>query len=150
MKKKIKKPKLTLIVNNVGENGRIYIGKYLTLKETKISDEDFQKLKDHFRENIEKRVHPWDFEKNLDHQLKGSDRIYYLYLYYIMYLDCYDGDLLDTFREFWFENNSDEMIERDDEINKECLRMLKYEVLGFNLVEEKVLLEEKEISQFIK
>ena len=79
MKKKIKKPKLTLIVNNVGENGRIYIGKYLTLKETKISDEDFQKLKDHFRENLEKRVHPWDFEKNLNHQLKGSDRIYYLF-----------------------------------------------------------------------
>ena len=42
MKKKIKKPKLTLIVNNVGENGRIYIGKYLTLKETKISDEDLK------------------------------------------------------------------------------------------------------------
>ena len=142
MKKKIKKPKLTLIVNNVGENGRIYIGKYLTLKETKISDEDFQKLKDHFRENIEKRVHPWDFEKNLNHQLKGSDRIYYLYLYYIRYLDCYDRCLLDAFKEFWFENNSDEMIERDDEINKECLRMLKYEVLGFNSIND--LKEEKE------
>ena len=59
-----------------------------------------------------------------------------------MYLDCYDGDLLDTFREFWFENNSDEMIERDDEINKECLRMLKYEVLGFNSIN--VSKEEKE------
>ena len=112
MKKKIKKPKLTLIVNNVGKNGRIHISKYFSLKESDISEEGTNKLMEHFKESIEKKVHPWDFEENSDFELKGSDRIYYLYLYYITYLDCYDGYLLDTFKEFWFENNFNEMIER--------------------------------------
>jgi len=142
--KKIKKPKLTLIVNNVNKEGRIHISKNFSLKESDISEEGTNKLMEHFEESIKKRIHPWSFEKNLDYQLKGSDRIYYLYLYYIMYLDWYAHHLLDTFREFWFENNSDEMIEREDKINKECLRMLKYEVLGFYLINSSK--EEKEVE----
>ena len=136
--KKNKKPKLTLIVNNVDKEGRVHISKNFSLKESNISEEGVNKLMEHFEESIKKKIHPWDFEKNLDYQLKGSDRIYYLYLYYIMYLDWYAHDLLDAFREFWFENNSDEMIEREDEINKECLRILKYDTLGFNLIKEKL------------
>ena len=44
------------------------------------------------------------------------------------------------------------MIEREDKINKECLRILKYEVLGFNLIngskEEKEAEPIKELEEF--
>jgi len=132
--KEIKKPKLKLIVDNGDKNKEIYLGKYLTLEETKISDENFEKLKDHFKESIKKKVHPWDFEKNLDNQLKGTDLTYFLYLYYIRYLDCHDHYSLSRFNEFFFENDLDEMIMRNDKKNKESLRILKYHTLGFILI----------------
>ena len=132
--KEINKPKLKLIVDNGDKNKEIYLGKYLTLEETKISDENFEKLKDHFKESIKKKVHPWDFEKNLDNQLKGTDLTYFLYLYYIRYLDCYDHCSLSKFNEFFFENDLDEMIMRNDKKNKESLRILKYHTLGFILI----------------
>ena len=132
--KEINKPKLKLIVDNGDKNKEIYLGKYLTLEETKISDENFEKLKDHFKESIKKKVHPWDFEKNLDNQLKGADLTYFLYLYYIRYLDCHDHCSLSRFNEFFFENDLDEMIMRNDKKNKESLRILKYHTLGFILI----------------
>ena len=132
--KEIKKPKLKLIVDNGDKNKEIYLGKYLTLEETKISDENFEKLKDYFKESIKKKVHPWDFEKNLDNQLKGADLTYFLYLYYIRYLDCHDHCSLSRFNEFFFENDLDEMIMRNDKKNKESLRILKYHTLGFILI----------------
>ena len=132
--KEINKPKLKLIVDNGDKNKEIYLGKYLTLEETKISDENFEKLKDHFKESIKKKVHPWDFEKNLDIQLKGADLTYFLYLYYIRYLDCHDHCSLSRFNEFFFENDLDEMIMRNDKKNKESLRILKYHTLGFILI----------------
>jgi len=132
--KEINKPKLKLIVDNGDKNKEIYLGKYLTLEETKISDENFEKLKDHFKESIKKKVHPWDFEKNLDNQLKGTDLTYFLYLYYIRYLDCHDHYSLSRFNEFFFENDLDEMIKRNDKKNKESLRILKYHTLGFILI----------------
>ena len=132
--KEINKPKLKLIVDNGDKNKEIYLGKYLTLEETKISDENFEKLKDHFKESIKKKVHPWDFEKNLDNQLKGTDLTYFLYLYYIRYLDCHDHCSLSRFNEFFFENDLDEMIMRNDKKNKESLRILKYHTLGFILI----------------
>ena len=132
--KEINKPKLKLIVDNGDKNKEIYLGKYLTLEETKISDENFEKLKDHFKESIKKKVHPWDFEKNLDNQLKGTDLTYFLYLYYIRYLDYHDHCSLSSFNEFFFENDLDEMIMRNDKKNKESLRILKYHTLGFILI----------------
>ena len=132
--KEINKPKLKLIVDNGDKNKEIYLGKYLTLEETNISDENFEKLKDHFKESIKKKVHPWDFEKNLDNQLKGTDLTYFLYLYYIRYLDYHDHCSLSSFNEFFFENDLDEMIMRNDKKNKESLRILKYHTLGFILI----------------
>ena len=99
-----------------------------------ISEEDGNQLFNHFRESIEKKVHPWNFEKNLDFNLIESDRIYYLLTYYMTYLDWYDPPLLDEFKEFWFGNNYDLWTEGDVKINKQALRILKYNTLGFKLI----------------
>ena len=99
-----------------------------------ISEEDIKELKSHFRESIKNKVHPWNFEKNLDFSLTEADRIYYLYTYYITYLDWYERDLGDMFMTFWLENNSGEAPDPNDKNFKEALRILKYDTLGFNLI----------------
>ena len=73
-----------------------------------LSEEDINELKNHFRKSLENKVHPLDFEKNLDFKLKESDQIYYLYMYYATYLDWHEHDLLDKFMTFWFEIHSAE------------------------------------------
>ena len=50
------------------------------------------------------------------------------------YLDWYDHALLDDFNKFWFGNDYDVLEERDDKINKEALRILKYDTLGFYVI----------------
>ena len=151
--KKINKPKLTLVVNKTdnqeGKSENAYFSYYeehFTFEED-ISEEYRNELKIHLIESIENKVHPWDFEKNLDFKLKESDRIYYLYMYYITYLDWHEHDLADKFMTFWFEINSGEAPDPNDENFKEALRLLKYEVLGFNLINGSK--EEKE-GEFIK
>ena len=99
-----------------------------------ISEEDIKELKSHFRESIKNKVHPWNFEKNLDFSLTEADRIYYLYTYYITYLDWYERDLGDMFMTFWLENNSGEAPDPNDKNFKEALRILKYNTLGFKLI----------------
>ena len=99
-----------------------------------ISEEDIKELKSHFRESIKNKVHPWNFEKNLDFSLTEADRIYYLYTYYITYLDWYERDLGDMFMTFWLENNSGEAPDPNDKNFKEALRILKYHTLGFKLI----------------
>ena len=99
-----------------------------------ISEEDIKELKSHFRESIKNKVHPWNFEKNLDFSLTEADRIYYLYTYYITYLDWYERDLGDMFMTFWLENNSGEAPDPNDKNFKEALRILKYHTLGFILI----------------
>ena len=94
-----------------------------------ISEEDINELKNNFRESIKNKVHPWDFEKNLDFKLKESDQIYYLYMYYITYLDWHEHDLADKFMTFWLEKNSGEAPDANDKNFKEALRLLKDEVL---------------------
>ena len=94
-----------------------------------LSEEDINELKNHFRKSLENKVHPWDFEKNLDFKLKESDQIYYLYMYYATYLDWHEHDLLDKFMTFWFEIHSAEAPDPNDGNFKEALRLLKHEVL---------------------
>ena len=151
--KKINKPKLTLVVNKTdnqeGKSENAYFSYYeehFTFEED-ISEEYRNELKNHLKESIEQKVHPWDFEKNLDFKLKESDQIYYLHMYYITYLDWYEHDLADKFMTFWFEINSGEAPDPNDENFKEALRLLKYEVLGFNLINGSK--EEKE-GEYIK
>ena len=151
--KKINKPKLTLVVNKTdnqeGKSENAYFSYYeehFTFEED-ISEEYRNELKIHLIESLENKVHPWDFEKNLDFKLKESDRIYYLYMYYITYLDWHEHDLADKFMTFWFEINSGEAPNPNDENFKEALRLLKFEVLGFNLINGSK--EEKE-GEYIK
>ena len=142
--KKINKPKLTLVVNNTdnqeGKSENDYFSYYkecFTFEED-ISEEDRSELKNHLEESLENKVHPWDFEKNLDFKLKEPDKIYYLWMYCLMYIDIFEQDLFNKYTKLWYENNLDDTTKSDDEINHEALRLLKYEVLGFNLIKEKL------------
>jgi len=138
--KKINKPKLTLVVNKTdnqeGKSENAYFSYYeehFTFEED-ISEEYRSELKNHLKESLEQKVHPWDFEKNLDFKLKEPDQIYYLFMYCLMYVDIYEQDLLNKFTKLWYENNLDDTTKSDEEINNEALRLFKYEVLGFNLI----------------
>ena len=152
--KKINKPKLTLVVNNTdnqeGKSENAYFSYYeehFTFEED-ISEEYRNELKIHLIESIENKVHPWDFEKNLDFKLKEPDKIYYLFMYCLMYIDIYEQDLFNKFTKLWYENNLDDTTKSDEEINNEALRLFKYEVLGFNLIngsKEEPIKELKEV-----
>ena len=152
--KKINKPKLTLVVNNTdnqeGKSENAYFSYYeehFTFEED-ISEEYRNELKIHLIESIENKVHPWDFEKNLDFKLKEPDQIYYLFMYCFMYIDIFEQDLFNKFTKLWYENNLDDTTKSDEEINNEALRLFKYEVLGFNLIngsKEEPIKELKEV-----
>ena len=138
--KKINKPKLTLVVNKTdnqeGKSENTYFSYYeehFTFEED-ISEEYRSELKNHLKESLEQKVHPWDFEKNLDFKLKEPDKIYYLFMYYVMYIDIFEQDLFNKYTKLWYENNLDDTTKSDDEINNEALRLLKYDTLGFNLI----------------
>ena len=151
---KINKQKLTLVVNKTdnqeGKSENAYFSYYeehFTFEED-ISEEYRNELKIHLIESIENKVHPWDFEKNLDFKLKEPDKIYYLFMYYLMYIDIYEQDLFNKFTKLWYENNLDDTTKSDEEINNEALRLFKYEVLGFNLIngsKEEPIKELKEV-----
>ena len=135
--KKINKPKLALVVNNTdkkSENDYFSYYKECFTFEEDISEEDRSELKNHLEESLENKVHPWDFEKNLDFKLKEPDKIYYLFMYCLMYIDIFEQDLFNKYTKLWYENNLDDTTKSDDEINNEALRLLKYEVLGFSLI----------------
>jgi hypothetical protein len=152
--KKINKPKLTLVVNKTdnqeGKSENDYFSyheEHFTFEED-ISEEYRNELKNHLKESLENKVHPWDFEKNLDFKLKEPDKIYYLFMYYLMYIDIFEQDLFNKYTKLWYENNLDDTTKSDDEINNEALRLLKYEVLGFSLIngsKEEPIKELKEV-----
>ena len=152
--KKINKPKLTLVVNKTdnqeGKSENAYFSYYeehFTFEED-ISEEYRNELKIHLIESLENKVHPWDFEKNLDFKLKEPDQIYYLFMYCLMYIDIFEQDLFNKFTKLWYENNLDDTTKSDEEINNEALRLFKYEVLGFNLIngsKEEPIKELKEV-----
>ena len=110
-------------------------------------EKDFQILKDHFESSIKQKIHPWDFEKNLGHQLKGSDHTYYLYLYYLKYVDNYEHDFFKLFSEMYFQTDLDFMISRDEAMNKASLRLLKYDALGFKQIKGS---KQKEMNKYRK
>ena len=156
--KKINKPKLTLVVNKTdnqeGKSENAYFSYYeehFTFEED-ISEEYRSELKNHLKESLEQKVHPWDFEKNLDFKLKKPDQIYYLFMYCLMYIDIYEQDLFNKFTKLWYENNLDDTTKSDEEINNEALRLLKYDTLGFNLIngskEKKEVDPIKELEDF--
>ena len=158
--KEINKQEPTLVVDNTknqeGMSENAYfstIEEHFTFEED-ISEEYRNELKNHLKESIEQKVHPWDFEKNLDFKLKESDKTYYLYMYYLTYIDIHENDLFDKFSKLWFENNLDDTTKCDDEINNEALRLLKYDTLGFNLIngrkEEKKEEPVKDLEEFAR
>ena len=135
--KEINKQEPTLVVDNTKNKQEMSKDEYFSSIEKHflpecfdedISEEDGNQLFNHFRESIEKKVHPWNFEKNLDFNLIESDRIYYLQTYYMTYLDWYDPALLDEFNKFWFGNDYDVLEERDDKIIKESLSKNKLRI----------------------
>ena len=138
--KEINKQEPTLVVDNTkNQEGMSENAYFSTIEENFTFDEDISEeyrneLKNHLKESIEQKVHPWDFEKNLDFKLKESDKTYYLYMYYLTYIDIHENDLFDKFSKLWFENNLDDTTKSDEEINNEALRLLKYDTLGFNLI----------------
>jgi len=158
--KEINKQEPTLVVDNTknqeGTSENAYfstIEEHFTFEED-ISEEYRNELKNHLKESIEQKVHPWDFEKNLDFKLKESDKTYYLYMYYLTYIDIHENDLFDKFSKLWFENNLDDTTKSDEEINNEALRLLKYDTLGFNLIngskEEKKEEPVKDLEEFAR
>jgi hypothetical protein len=65
-----------------------------------------------------------------------------------MYIDIFEQDLFNKYTKLWYENNLDDTTKSDDEINNEALRLLKYEVLGFSLIngsKEEPIKELKEV-----
>ncbi len=154
--KKINKPKLTLVVNKTdnqeGKSENAYFSyheEHFTFEED-ISEEYRNELKIHLIESLENKVHPWDFEKNLDFKLKEPDKIYYLFMYYLMYIDIFEQDLFNKFIKLWYENNLDDTTKSDEEINNEALRLLKYEVLGFSLINGSKEEPVKELEEFAR
>ena len=154
--KKINKPKLTLVVNKTdnqeGKSENAYFSYYeehFTFEED-ISEEYRNELKIHLIESLENKVHPWDFEKNLDFKLKEPDKIYYLFMYYLMYIDIFEQDLFNKYTKLWYENNLDDTTKSDEEINNEALRLLKYEVLGFSLINGSKEEPVKELEEFAR
>ena len=149
--KEINKQEPTLVVDNTkNQEGMSENAYFSTIEEHFTFDEDISEeyrneLKNNLKESIEQKVHPWDFEKNLDFKLKESDKTYYLYMYYLTYIDIHENDLFDKFSKLWFENNLDDTTKSDEEINNEALRLLKYDTLGFNLINGSK--EEKEVEQ---
>ena len=154
--KKINKPKLTLAVDNTdnqegkSENAIFSpIEEHFTFEED-ISEEYRNELKNHLIESLENKVHPWDFEKNLDFKLKEPDKIYYLFMYYLMYIDIFEQDLFNKYTKLWYENNLDDTTKSDDELNNAALRLLKYDILGFKLINGSKEEPVKELEEFAR
>ena len=154
--KKINKPKLTLVINKTdnqeGKSENTYFSyheEHFTFEED-ISEEYRNELKNHLIESLENKVHPWDFEKNLDFKLKEPDKIYYLFLYYLMYIDIFEQDLFNKYTKLWYENNLDDTTKSDDELNNAALRLLKYDILGFKLINGSKEEPVKELEEFAR
>ena len=124
-------PPLKLVINNKNKKER-NLNDYFQLKDTTMLEEDFKKLRMNFNANLDNKIHPWEFEKNLNNQLKGGDRIHFLYLYYVKYLERYMNDVFDVLFNDSCDRDWDEFLQRDEWTNKEATRLIKYDILGFN------------------
>ncbi len=120
---------LKLVVDNKEPIGDL--SQFFYVKNSKISAENLKKLSEHFNTSLEKKVHPWSFEKKLDDQLKGADRVHFIYLYYLMYINEVHMDIFHELLYDICDGNYVELFRRDEEINSKALQVLKYNVLGF-------------------
>ncbi len=120
---------LKLVVDNKDPIGDL--SQFFYVKNSKISAENLKKLSEHFNTSLEKKVHPWNFEKNLDEQLKDADRVHFLYLYYLMYINEAHKDIFDELLYDVCDGSYVELFSRDEEINLKALQVFKYNVLGF-------------------
>ena len=111
------------------------LSQFFYVKNSKISAENLKKLSEHFNTSLEKKVHPWDFEKNLDGQLKDTDRVHFLYLYYLMYINEFHKDIFYELLYDVCDGSYVKLFRRDEEINLKALQVFKYNVLGFYKIE---------------
>ena len=124
---------LKLVVDNKDPIGDL--SQFFYVKNSKISAANLKKLADHFNTSVEKKIHPWNFEKNLDDQLKGADRVHFIYLYYLMYINEVHMDIFHELLYDICDGNYVELFKRDEVINSKALQVLKYNVLGFYKIE---------------
>ena len=154
--KKTNKQEPTLVVDNTkNQEGKSENAYFSTIEEHFTFDEDISEeyrneLKNHLIESLENKVHPWDFEKNLDFKLKEPDKIYYLFMYCLMYIDIFEQDLFNKYTKLWYENNLDDTTKSDDELNNAALRLLKYDILGFKLINGSKEEPVKELEEFAR
>jgi hypothetical protein len=71
-------------------------------------------------------------------------------MYYVLYIDIFEQDLFNKFIKLWYENNLDDTTKSDDELNNAALRLLKYEVLGFKLINGSKEEPVKELEEFAR
>jgi len=120
-----------LVVDNKNKDQIRDLSQFFYVKNSKITAENLKKLAEHFNTSIEKKVHPWNFEKNLDDQLKGADRVHFLYLYYLMYINEVHEDTFYGLLHDGCDGNYVELLKS----NSSALQVLKYNILGFKKID---------------
>ena len=67
-----------------------------------------------------------------------------------MYIDIFEQDLFNKYTKLWYENNLDDTTKSDDELNNAALRLLKYDILGFKLINGSKEEPVKELEEFAR
>ena len=124
-----------LAVDNENINKIKNLSQFFYIKNSKISDENLEKLKEHFNTSFKRKVHPWDFGKNLDDQLKGADRVHFLYLYYLRYINTFHEDIFYGILYDGYDGSYFKLLRRDEEDNSLAHQVLKYNILGFKKID---------------
>ena len=75
------------------------------------------------------------FEKNLDDQLKGADRVHFLYLYYLIYINAVHEDIFYGLLNDGCDGSYAKLFRRDEQNNPLALQVFKYNILGFKKIE---------------
>ena len=123
-----------LVVDNKNKDIIRDLSQFFYVKNSNITAENLEKLSEHFNTSIEKKVHPWSFEKNLDDQLKGADRVHFLYLYYLIYINAVHEDIFYGLLNDGCDGSYAKLFRRDEQNNPLALQVFKYNILGFNLI----------------
>ena len=123
-----------LVVDNKDKDIIRDLSQFFYVKNSNITAENLEKLSEHFNTSIEKKVHPWSFEKNLDDQLKGADRVHFLYLYYLIYINAVHEDIFYGLLNDGCDGSYAKLFRRDEQNNPLALQVFKYNILGFNLI----------------
>ena len=137
-----------LVVDNKNKDLVRDLSQFFYVKNSKISAENLEKLSEHFNTSIEKKVHPWGFEKNLDDQLKGADRVHFLYLYYLIYINAVHEDIFYGLLNDGCDGSYAKLFRRDEQNNPLALQVFKYNILGFNLINGSKEEPIKELEEF--